>query len=191
MENFRKGLFFAPDDGAGDGNTGGEENQEQEQQEEVNEWDAFHNSLTPEAQKLISDRDNGLKSALGKEREARDKAEKDLRDVAKDLKEGSEAQEKVLKLADEVAAESLRADFYEEAHDEGIVNLKLAFHVVQKDELFDRKGNADFKALKKDYPELFGKRKIASGDGGEGAGGDGLPREKVDMNALIRKKAGR
>ena len=191
MGYFRKGLYFSPDDGAGDGNGEGEgDGQEQDQQEEALEWDTFHDSLTPEAQKLISDRDSGLKSALGKERDARDKAEKDLRDVAKDLKDGSEAQEKVLELADQAAAESQKADFYEDAHGNGVANLKLAYHVAKTDDLFDKRGNVNWKVMKEEYPELFVKTKVPSADAGDGTG-TGLPGKKVDMNALIRKKAGR
>ena len=194
MGYFRKGLFFAPDDGggSGDGDAGedGENNQEQDQQEAVLEWDTFHKALPVEAQKLISDRESGLKSSLSTERDARKGLEKDLKAVAKDLKDGSEAQEKVLKLADEVAAGTLKADFYEDAHEKGVVNLKLAYHIVEKDDLFDSRGNVDFKALKEDYPELFVKSKPPPADGGEGTGSR-LPSSKVSMNDLIRAKAGR
>ena len=196
MGDFTKGLYFAKDGDSGGGSGDGEDDpgqkdgQEKDPQEDVNEWDAFHDSLPAEEQKLIADRDSGLKTALDKERDARKGAEKDLRDVAKDLKDGSDAQEKVLKLADQAAAETQKADFYEDAHGNGIANLKLAFHVVQKDDLFDSRGNVDFKALKEDYPELFVKKVVPPGDAGDGTG-TGLPGKKVDMNALIRQKAGR
>ena len=196
MGRFMDGLFYSPDDGGGngDGETGKEkgngDGKQQDQQKDELGWDAFHKSLPAEAQKLISERESGLKTALGSERDARKDAEKDLREVAADLEKGSAAQEKVLKLADQVAAETQKADFYEDAHKDGVTNLKLAFHVAKTDDLFDKRGNVNFKKMKEEYPELFGKKKAPPGDGGEGTG-TGLPGEKVDMNALIRKKAGR
>lgn len=193
MGRFIDGLFYSPDGGTGSGtgdNGSGEDVKKQDQQKDVLEWDTFHKSLPTEAQKLISDRESGLKTALSSERDARKDAESDLRAVAADLEKGSEAQEKVLKLADQVAAGAQKADFYEDAHGNGVTNLKLAYHVATTEDLFDKRGNVNFKEMKEEYPELFVKTKAPAGDGGEGTGGK-LPGKKVDMNALIREKAGR
>lgn len=154
------------------------------------QWDTWHDALSEPAQKLIAEHTSGLKTALTSERDARSDAEGDLRKVAKDLKEGGEAQKKVLKLADDVAAGNLKADFYDDAHKAGIPNLKLAFHIAKEDDLFDKRGNVNFVKMKEDYPELFGKTKVADGSAGEGTGG-GTPGGKRDMNKAIRTMSGR
>ena len=190
MGTLKNGLYFAPDDGGagGSGEADGEENQGE--QADVLVWDTFHDSLKPEAQALIATRESGLKTALSSERDARKTAEKDLRDVADKLEKGSQAQKDVLELADAVAAGTLKSDFYEDAHKSGVTNLKLAYLVAKDDDLFDKRGNVNFEKMKEANPELFGRKIIPDVGAGDGTGSRDMPK-KVDMNAMIRKKAGR
>ena len=190
MGTLKNGLYFAPEtDGAGGtGEAEGEENQGE--QADVLEWETWHGSQTPEAQKLVAGHVSGLKTALGSERDARDKAESDLRAVAKELEDGSKAQKEVLRLADDNAAISAKADFYEDAHKSGVTNLKLAYLVAKDDDLFDKRGNVNFEKMKEANPELFGRKIIPDVGAGDGTGSRDMPK-KVDMNAMIRKKAGR
>jgi len=194
MSKFLDGLYFSPaaDDGEGKVEEGdqSQNDQQQKQEKEALGWDTFHASLPEEAQKLIGDRESGLKTALKTERDSRKDVEKELKDVAGKLEKGSDAQKKVLKLADAVAAETEKSDFYEEAHEEGVSNMKLAYVVAKQDELISKRGKVDWKTLKESYPELFVKIIIPDGGAGDGTGGK-TPSKKVDMNALIRKKAGR
>jgi hypothetical protein len=169
-----------------------EEGQEVQPKEEAKalEWKPWHDALPPEAQELVAEREKGLKSALDSERDARKTAETDLRAVAKKLEEGSEAQQEVLKLADQVAEGTTKADFYEEAHKAGVSNLKLAYHVATTEELFDKRGAVNFEKMKEAYPELFGKKQVPRGDAGEGTGT--APGGKdISMNAFIRRSAGK
>ena len=190
MGTLKNGLYFAPDDGGagGSGEADGEENQGE--QADVLEWETWHGSQTPEAQKLVAGHVSGLKTALGSERDARDKAESDLRAVAKELEDGSKAQKEVLRLADDNAAISAKADFYEDAHKSGVTNLKLAYLVAKDDDLFDKRGNVNFEKMKEANPELFGRKVIPDVGAGDGTGSRDMPK-KVDMNSMIRKKAGR
>lgn len=190
MGDLLKGLYFSPEaDQGADGKSGDQDSQEKQQDDKL-EWDAWHDALPETAQKLISERESGLKTALQSEREARKTAEKDLRDVAKKLEAGSEAQNEILKLADAAAASTKKADFYEDAHNAGVTNLKLAYHIATTEELFDKKGSADFEEMKKQYPELFGKKQVAKGDAGSGTGSK-LPAGAQGMNAFIRQAAGK
>jgi len=169
-----------------------ETGQEEEPKEEGKtlEWKPWHDALPKEAQELVAEREKGLKSALDTERDARKTAEKDLRNVAKKLEEGSEAQQEVLKLADQVAEGTTKADFYEEAHKAGVSNLKLAYHVAITEELIDKRGAVNFEKMKEAYPELFGKKQVPRGDAGEGTGT--APGGKdISMNAFIRRSAGK
>jgi len=154
------------------------------------EWKPWHDALPPEAQELVAEREKGLKSALDSERDARKTAETDLRAVAKKLEEGSEAQQEVLKLADQVAEGTTKADFYEEAHKAGVSNLKLAYHIATTEELFDKRGAVNFEKMKEAYPELFGKKQVPRGDAGEGTGTAPGGKE-ISMNAYIRRAAGK
>ena len=189
MSEFRKGLFYSPEKD-GDGGEKPEEKPAEDKKDDVLEWDTWHKALPEDAQELVAGHVSGLKTALASERDARDTAEKDLRDVAGKLEKGSEAQKEVLRLADAVADGNTKIDFYEDAQKAGVSNLKLAFVVAKEEGLFDKRGNANFTKLKEIYPELFGKKKVPDGTAGDGTG-TGLPGEKVDMNTLIRKKAGR
>jgi len=188
MGMFRKGLYFSPDDDGAGGEQ--EQGEQQDQENEALGWDTFHASLTEEAQALIEAHESGLKTALKSEREARGELESKLKELASKMEEGSEARKEADKLANEVALGNQKADFYEEAHEEGVSNLKLAYVVAVQDGLISSRGKIDFKTMKEEYPELFGRKIVPPGAAGEGTGGR-LPGEKVDMNALIRKKAGR
>jgi len=154
------------------------------------EWKPWHDALPKEAQELVAEREKGLKGALDTERDARKTAEKDLRAVAKKLDEGSDAQNEVLKLADQVAEGTTKADFYEEAHKAGVSNLKLAYHVATTEELFDKRGGVNFDKMKDAYPELFGKKAPPKGNAGDGTG-SAPGGQKVGMNEYIRRSAGK
>jgi len=192
---FERMIVLDKDGGAGgddkDGDGEGDLSKDKgKTQPEALDWDAWHKTLPKEVQALIVERESGLRTALKTERDARGEAEKDLRDVAKKLEEGSEAQKEVLKLADAVAVGNTKADFYEDAHEAGISNLKLAYHVAITEDLFDKRGNVDFEKMKKDFPELFVKSpRKPPGGAGAGAGDDlGQP---ASMNEYIRRSAGR
>jgi len=153
-------------------------------------WDTWHGALPEDQQKLISDHEGSLKKALDSERDARKEKEESLRKVAGELEKGSEAQKKVLELADSEAAANLKADFYEDAHGKNVSDLRLAYLAAKEADLFDRKGNCDFEKLKELHPGLFAKKFVPEGGGGEGTGSRDIPKN-VSMNDMIRKKAGR
>lgn len=188
--NLLRGWYFSPDEGAG-GEAEADPKPKVGEGEGVLEWDAWHGSLPEPQQKLIAERESGLKTALDSERDARKTAEKDLRAVAAKLEKGSEAQNEVIKLADAVAESTVRADFYEEAHKAGVSNLKLAFHVASTEDFFDKKGNANFDRMKEQYPELFGvKKPPVKGNAGDGTGSTPTG-GKTGMSAWIRSQAGK
>lgn len=131
----------------------------------------------------------GLKTALASEREARQSLEKQLREAAKNA-EGAN-QTALTEMADKLALADRRTAFYEMATDAGVRNLRLAWLAVQNEEdLVDRRGTVDLKLMKERYPELFGtKSQPPAGNAGAGTGAE--PGSKQDMNAFIRRAAGR
>lgn len=182
-------------DGNGDGDGDGGKSKskgdgEGEENGDVLEWDAWHGEQSDEIRELIKVHETGLKSALTSERDARKDLEGKVRGFAKEAKDGSKLQDELKGLADDLKAADRKADFYGDAHKAGITNLKMAYLIAVSDDLFDRRGNANFGKMKEEYPELFaGKKKvdgnIADGTGGRIGGG------KKDMNAAIRAAAGK
>lgn len=201
MKNLlERNLLFAPEDkgaGGGDSKGNGDAKPKGENDKgkvgELKSEPTFEEWLVGQddtVKGLIDGHVKGLKTALGSEREARGQAEQDLRDVAGKLEEGSAAQKEVLRLADDVAVGNTKADFYEDAHEAGVSNLKLAYHVAVTDDLFDKRGNVNFDKMKEAYPELFGKPpKRPKAGAGEGAGED--LSGQADMNLFIRRSAGK
>jgi hypothetical protein len=144
-------------------------------------------------QGLVNDEVAGLRSALQSERQQRREFERELRDAARELEEGSEARTRLESMADELDTVERRADFYEAAHGAGVTNLRLAWLAVQQDEsLSDRRGNVNMARLKKNYPELFGGGQRSPPPGNAGSGTDGgAPPATGGMNEFIRRSAGR
>ncbi len=188
------GLYFSPDDGAGGNDKGkegddteGKEKDPKDQTPSYEEWLTDQSDATKER---IDQHVGGLKSALGSERDARKGAEDALRGQADKLEKGSDAQKELLTVADELEEANRRVDFFEDAHGEGITNLKLAYMVAVDEGLIDKRGKVNFGALKEQFPELYGK-KPAKPPGNAGDGTQTTPGSKVDMNEFIRKAAGK
>jgi hypothetical protein len=152
-------------------------------------FDTWQSSLPDEQKSLIESHTKGLKSALEAERGSRKDLEKQVRELAAKAEKGSDAERQLTELANKIQESDRRADFFDAAHRAGVTNLKLAYLTATMEDLFDRKGNADFEAMKKQFPELFGVRKSPAGNAGEGTDG-GTP-APADMNARIRRLAGR
>lgn len=140
-------------------------------------------------QTMLEAHTHALKNALVNERESRKQLEKDLRDLAGKAEAGSEAQQKLTQMADQMSEADRKADFYEAAHEAGVSNLKLAYLAATQEQLFDRKGNVDFAAMKASYPELFGGKPKIKGNAGDGILNNQPPAKT--MNAFIRSAAGK
>ena len=154
-------------------------------------YDGWLAQQQADVQTMIGEHETGLRTALQSEREQRRQFEKELREAAKKLDEGSEARTRMEKMANDLDGMSRQAGFYEAAHAAGVTNLKLAWLAVQQDaSLSDARGNVDMKRLQESYPELFGKP--AGTAAGNAGGGTGTPPPggKVDMDTFIRRKAG-
>lgn len=132
----------------------------------------------------------GLKNALTSEREMREDAEKQMRELAKNAID-PELKKQLEGTADQMALVTKRLDAYETLHQAGVSNLKAAWTLIQSDELFDRKGEPDIAALKQGYPELFGKTVVTTPAGNAGSGTGGTPKPKTGMNDFIRTAARR
>jgi hypothetical protein len=163
-----------------------EENENQSANETFEGWlDAQPEEVKSKVKTLYEAHTSGLQSALKSEREARGKAEKDLRELAKKQEKGSELEAALTKQADQLAALERQAAFQDKAHAAGVRNLKLAYLAASQAELVDAKGNCDFGKLKTEYPELFAAPPPPDGNAGNGTGG--RQGGSQDMNVMLRQ----
>lgn len=169
-----------------------QEGQKQEQQQEEKlTFDGWYSKLEDPVKDLIDDHVTGLKSALNSEREERRRLSKQLTQLSKSADEGSEFQKQLNDTVGKLEEAERKAQFLEDAHDQGISNLKLAYLAAKEEGLIKRDGSVDFLRLREVAPELFERKKtpVPPANAGTGVGQSGAV--KPDMNAWLRKAAGR
>jgi hypothetical protein len=154
-------------------------------------WEQWLGSQDDVIKSLYNDHVGGLKNALNTEREQRKEFERQLRDAAGKLQEGSDARKELETMAGQLAAAQAQADFYADAvrPETGCSNPRLAYLAAQEIGAVDRRGRINWDELKKQFPELFQKQ-APPGNAGSGTGG-GTPETKGSMDDFIRRKAGR
>lgn len=148
-------------------------------------FDTWFASLDEPVKKLLDGHTKGLKSALDAERETRKTFEKQIKELAAKAEKGSEAEARLNELSAQLELSERRASFAELASREGVTNPKALFTLAAAGDFFNKKGEVDFAALKKEYPEFF-KKPIPQGNAGEG---NESPSAQ-NMNDFIRKAAG-
>lgn len=152
-------------------------------------WDAILSGLPDDHKAAYEQHTQGLQSALKAERQQRQDLAKQLREATGQLEAGSKARQDLEALQQQLEDAQRRADFATEAGGHGVANVKLAYLAAQEFDLFDRRGNVDWPALQKAAPELFAQPAPARGNAGSGT--QAPPSPQQDMNAWIRRAAGR
>lgn len=135
----------------------------------------------------------GLRNTVQATRQERDGLSQQLGQLQAALgKNPEEAKRLVEQMTHDLEAANRRTAFVEEAvrAEIGCSNPKAAYALAQSENLFDRRGNPDWAAIKQAAPELFGGQRGAIPPGHAGAGTGGAPQES-GMNAFIRRAAGR
>ncbi len=148
-------------------------------------FDSWLNEQPDDIKGLISTHTANLKSALESERSSRRELEKQIKRIARTSEEGSELRQQLDRISGELSTTSQRADFYDEAHKQGVKNLRLSYLAAKEAGLVDDRGRCDFGQLKTQFPELFAEvRKQAPTNTGAGAGTPPTPAQT--MNDIIR-----
>ena len=172
--------------GPGDGQTDGQG------QGTPQTWDAIVAGLPTEQKALYDQSVTGLRNTVQATRQERDtlKARVDALVGALDGKEPTAVKQQLGELQTELVTANQRAAFYEDAGkaEVGCRNPKLAFMVAQSENLFDRRGNPDWQAIRAAAPELFG---TVTPQGNAGSGTGSPPAAKQNINDYIRQAAGR
>ena len=186
-------VFYEANAGGGGGGGKADSGQQsansgQQSQGELT-FDAWFEKQDEKVKGLLDGHTRSLKSALDSERGTRKDLEKQVRELASKADKGSAAETQLTALADKMSEADKKVEFFDAAHKVGVTNLKLAYITAVTDDMFDKKGNVDFVKMKTAYPELFGTSKKAPGNAGEGT--EGNTNVAADMNARIRRQAGR
>ena len=118
---------------------------------------ALPEDAKPIAQKWHDEQVVGLKSALSSERDERktDRTAFQKQLDAAIAKASGEGKAELEKIQASLGAAGSRADFFADAHEAGVLDLRTAWAAVKEYELVDRKGNPDLEALKMKCPYLF------------------------------------
>jgi len=152
-------------------------------------WEDILGTL-PETQKQLYDQHvASLKNSVQATRTERDTLAKQMKELASRAEKGSEAEKELEKLSRDLETANRRAQFAEDAvkPEIGCTNIKAAWLLAQAEDAFDKKGNPDWAIIKASAPELFMK---PAQRGHAGAGTDSPP-QTADMNAFIRRAAGK
>jgi hypothetical protein len=162
---------------------------EQGQGETPASWDAWIGTQDETVKGLYEGHVAGLQNTVKATRKERDELKSLVEDLNKKAEKGSEFEKSLTEFTAKLEQAERRAAFVEDAvkPEIGCKNPKAAYALAMADNLFDRKGNADWSAIKAAAPELFGKPSVA----GNAGSGTSNPPTKADMNAYIRSLAGR
>jgi hypothetical protein len=169
---------------------GGSGEQQNQEQAPGLVFDTWITEQPAEVRSLLDGHTAGLKSALESERTARKNFEKQIKDLSLKAEKGSDLERQLAEIAKAQEQARNQTEFYEQAHTQGVKNLKLAFLVATQEELIDNRGKVDFDEMKKRYPELFGAGQARTA-GNAGAGTNTSADTKFSMDDFIRKKVNR
>lgn len=149
---------------------GGQQNNQNQQQETFafDNFDDWFKTLPAKAQGLITQSTAGLKSALESERSTRKDFERQVRDISKNLEEGNAAKGKLDEISNSLSEATQRADFFEEAPDHNVSDMRLAYLAAKNEGFISDKGKVDWRGLKDAHPTLFQVRQANNGGGGNG-----------------------
>jgi hypothetical protein len=153
-------------------------------------WEGVLEGLTEDQRGVYEAHTQGLRSALENERGQRRTLAGQLREATAGLEEGSVARTQLEEATAALEQAEQRATFAEEAVGQGVTNARLAWLAALEIEAFDRRGLPNWDALRKGFPELFGRLGAApAGNAGRGTGGE--PPGGASMNTFIRRSTGR
>ena len=151
------------------------------------EFAEFLKSQPPEARDQYDAYTLNLRQAAERERDTNKTLRQELKAIA--ARQDGATKEEIDALSEKLAVADRRIDFYRQAVREGVPNVDLAWLAAREIGAFDKHGAPDFSALKAQYPELFPAKRKPAVQAGAGANGDSPT--SGDMNAFIRRSAGR
>jgi len=153
-------------------------------------WETWLEAAPAEVKTLYEEHTAGLLSTVRATRAEREALKDQVKELLPKAEKGSEMESRLNETLSKLEATERRAIFVEEAVKPsiGCRNPKAAYALAVADNLFTRSGSPDWDAIKEAAPELFG---VVAPPAKPGAGTGQPSPEADDMNARIRKAAGR
>jgi hypothetical protein len=173
--------------------TGGQntpaQGQGQPQPQAPQTFDQWIAAQPQDVQAMFNEHVSGLRSALASERTEKKGLSQQIAEMAKKAESGSEAQKQLEGISKQLQDAETRADFAEQAIEQGCTRVKLAFIAAQQDQLIDQRGRINWTQLKETYPELF-RASAPAPRGNAGAGAQqGSQGAGMSMDDYIRARA--
>jgi len=192
-EAFRQVMFLRDansDKGSGGG--GGAQAEGQGDPPDKNDapsWDDYYGGLDATSKTLVDGRLSSLESVLKEERENKRRLEKSIKDLGAKAEKGSDLEKSIDELRTQLEEANRRSAFFEGAAKQGVTSARLAYLAAKEAQAFDNSGNVNWERLKEAHPELFKAEPKPGGQKDAGAGGGS--NTSSDINAAIRRAAGR
>lgn len=174
-------------------NQNNQQNNQQDNQQQASEkpasFETWLEKQPDDVKSLYQSHVTGLQNTVKATRDERDALKQQIKDLLPKAEKGSELEKSLTDFSTKLEVAERRATFVEEAikPEIGCRNPKAAYAIAFADNLFDRRGNPDWTAIKAAAPELFGSPSV---NGNAGAGTNQQP-PKGGMNEFIRRAAGR
>lgn len=167
-----------------------QQTQEQPQGEKPVDFETWLEGQDASVKELYNHHSEALLNTVRATRKERDDMSKQIKELAKQTAEGSDARKALDEMSVKLEVTERRAAFLEEAMKPEIQcrNPKAAWLLAQAENLFDRKGNPDWNGIKAEAPELFG---VPTARAEAGTGTATPPPASKNMNDFIRTAAGR
>lgn len=153
-------------------------------------FEEFLEAQPEDVKSLYQSHSEALLNTVKATRDERDQFKKQIKELAKGQAEGSDAKKQLEAMEAQLEKSERRASFLEDAMKPEIQcrNPRAAWLLADAEGMFDKKGLPDWTAIKREAPELFG-QPVANANAGNGT--QEKPAPHRDMNAYIRKAAGR
>jgi hypothetical protein len=153
-------------------------------------WEEFLETQPEEVKALYGTHSEALLNTVKATRDERDTFKKQVKELASKAEKGSELEKSLTDMTARLEAAERRAAFLEEAAKPEVQcrNTRAAWLLAEASDLFDKKGNPDWAAIKREAPELFG-TPVANANAGNNT--QQAPSPHQNMNSFIRKAAGR
>lgn len=140
-----------------------------------------------EIRKGIEAHFNGLMNTVKATREERDALSKELKKLAKEVDENSEAGKQLGELRSKLDLAERKSNFIEQAVKQGVKRPTAAYAIANTENLYLEDGNPDWTKIKESVPELFSVTNTST-NAGAGTNQNALP-NKNDVNSRIREAA--
>ncbi len=199
FKDIRKGFLYSGDSGGGSGSStgdngsggsgGGDGGDKGAGGGETPTFDTYYAGLDATTKGLIDSHVSGLKTALDSERKNGKTLAQQVKELAEKADEGSDSKAALEAMSAQLAEANRKAQFFDAAAAKGVKNINLAYVAAKEEGLFDSNGACNFEALKGKFPELYSP--AAGGGGGGDAGSGSSTTQSDDINAAIRRAAGR